>query len=104
MKRPALCFAGVSALLVPQYSCHPGTRQENYAASRHCFATLNANLAIQSADRFRQAGLNRDAVVVASDGNMNAAYDLGKLLGMSPAAVFKDIEGAKAAYTKSHTE
>ena len=102
MKRRACCFAGICLLVVPQYSCHRPTPQDAYAESRRCFVVLDASLRILPAAWFQQAGIDRAAVREASDGELSAAWDTGKRLGMSGGAISSDLERAKATYSRTH--
>ena len=103
MKQTALALASALLLASHPYSCHKTTAQEAYAHDKGCFAALDANLKIVPAARFKQANLDPGAVDQVSTENMSSAYDWGERLGMSPDAVYKDLERARAAYVKSHT-
>ena len=84
------------------YSCHKTTAREAYAHDKRCFAALDANLRHVPAARFKEVGLDPDAVDLVSRENMSSAYDWGKLLGMQPNAIYQDLERADAAYQRSH--
>jgi len=101
--KPHFCFAAASLLFVPQYSCRQPTPAENYANSRACFAAVSANLERVPAARLRQAGVPRSALRAVADDTMSAAYDAGKLAGMTPEAIFHDLEHAKSSYLRAHS-
>jgi hypothetical protein len=103
MKRTVYSFAGVIVLFTSPYSCHKPTSQEMYAHAKGCFAALDTNLNIVPPARFTQAGLDPDAIEMASSDDMSGAFDMGKEIGMKPDAILKDLQRAKAAYVRSHT-
>jgi hypothetical protein len=102
MRGSAFCVAGAVVFLVPPYSCHKPTAQEEYAQAKHCYAAYGASLKIVPAARFTQAGINPALIERASDANVDGAYDAGKQIGMSPGAISRDLEQAKAAYLRAH--
>jgi hypothetical protein len=91
------------ALSGSPYSCHKPTAREEYPDAIRCHAALEANLKIVPEARFRQIRLDPDAVDLASQENMNGAFDLGRQLGMTPDAVQKDLHRALDTYVKGHS-
>ena len=103
LRRTVCSFAGIVALTTSPYGCHKPTLQEQYADARRCFAALDANLKFVTAEQFRRVGLDRDAVDLVFREEINNAFDLGKPIGMKPAAITADLQRASAAYTEAHT-
>ena len=94
MTRIVYSFAGVILLSSHPYSCHKPTAEESYAHDKRCFAALDANLKIVPAARFKQVGVDPGAVDLVSKENVSGAFDWGERLGMSPGAIYKDLERA----------
>lgn len=103
MKQAGLALASAVLLSSHPYSCHKPTAQESYAHDKRCFAALDAHFKIVPPARFKQAGVDPGAVDLVSRENASGAFDWGERLGMSPGAIYADLERAGAAYVKSHT-
>lgn len=101
---PTLCsFAAILALTATPYSCHKPTAYEQYAGARRCVAALGANLKFVPSTRFKQVGLDPDAVDLVFTDSISDAYDVGKLLNMRPEAINRDLQTSGAAYVKAHS-
>ena len=103
MREAVYSLAVVMIVSSSPYGCHKPTPQEQYAGGRHCFAALDANLKTVPPALFRKRGFDPGAVELVATESMNGAYDMGAQLGMSPPAIGRDLEQARATYVKSHS-
>ena len=103
MKNRLHSIALVLLISLQPYSCHKPTKHELYADSRRCFAALDTNLHTVTPDQFRSAGIDADAVDLASRDAMSAAFDIGEAMGMAPAAINRDLHQASIGYRAAHT-